>query len=128
VLFRLPRRIAAARRIARLALFAVLWQALQPFATIALAADDARHDICPSTGLHTLALPGGDDSSDGSATSRLHCGFCVGVQAPTISAPIAPSPIVLTRAVASCDEPAHADSPQPLTAPPLPARGPPRLS
>jgi hypothetical protein len=124
----LRREGSAARLVAWLAIFAIAWQALQPFASLAAADMESGH-VCPTTGLPSLELPGVDHTSDESKGDRLHCGFCVGVQAPTIDRAILPvaywiseSPIVVGI------HPADAPAINLPTAPPLPARGPPHLS
>jgi hypothetical protein len=129
VRLRLPRgRDRTSRASAWLAIFALVWQTLQPFASLAAAGSEGH--VCPTTGLHSLALPGDSDeeSKGGSASARLHCGFCIGVQAQSIEHDLQPvlslapglssSHIVARDAVAAIL----------VTSLPPPSRGPPHSS
>src|SRR5262245_57597934 len=125
VRLRLPRcDRSAARFVAWLAIFAIAWQALQPFASLA-AADPSSGHVCPTAWLHALELPSVDQTSDHSKGDRLHCGFCISVQAPTAVRAILPLAYWSTERALVLG--AHApDSPwiDLLSAPPLPPRGP----
>jgi Protein of unknown function (DUF2946) len=129
VRLRLLRREGLAARLAAwLAIFGIAWQALQPFASLAAADTDSGH-ACPTTGLHSLELPGADPTSDESKGDRLHCGFCVGVQAPTMAWALESLLGEIShRSVVVGIHAADAPEIRQLTAPPLPPRGPPHLS
>lgn len=110
-----------------LATFAFVWQALMPFVSLA-AADPQSGHVCPTTGLHSVSLGGGDDD-DPSNAGYLRCGYCVSVQGQTIEPSALPEPFGISGAafvvhVPEGDGPRHSFR----AAAPLPPRGPPRLS
>jgi hypothetical protein len=125
----LPHRERRAMRFASwLAVFAIVWQALQPYASLAAAEAESGHH-CPTTGLPSLELPTLDQDSDDSKGDRLHCGFCVGLLAPSIAGAIPPADYYLIDRAILVDTPlVDAAAISLHTAPPLPARGPPPLA